>query len=80
MGDDKVVIPLKIPIFRKSYFHFNINAGGYFAMHALVFFRPRGHQIWVAHGRWFSPASLSTKTGRHDIAESGAKHQTFNQS
>ena len=21
-----------------------------------------------AHGRWFSPASFSTKTGRHDIA------------
>jgi hypothetical protein len=23
----------------------------------------------VAHGRWFSPASSRTKTGRHDIAE-----------
>jgi len=23
----------------------------------------------VAHGRWFSPASFTTKTGRHDIAE-----------
>jgi hypothetical protein len=23
----------------------------------------------VAHGRWFSPASSTTKTGRHDIAE-----------
>jgi hypothetical protein len=22
-----------------------------------------------AHGRWFSPASSTTKTGRHDIAE-----------
>ena len=23
----------------------------------------------LAHGRWFSPASFTTKTGRHDIAE-----------
>ena len=23
----------------------------------------------LAHGRWFSPASPTTKTGRHDIAE-----------
>jgi len=22
-----------------------------------------------AHGQWFSPASSTTKTGRHDIAE-----------
>jgi hypothetical protein len=32
----------------------------------------------LAHGRWFSPgtpASSTTKTGRHDIAESGNKHQ-----
>jgi len=37
----------------------------------------------LAHGRWFSPctpASSTTKTGRHDIAEkniseSGVKHQ-----
>ena len=31
----------------------------------------------LAHGRWFSPgtpASSTTKTGRHDIAESGVKH------
>ena len=28
-----------------------------------------------AHGRWFSPASSTTKIGRHNIAESGAKHQ-----
>ena len=31
-----------------------------------------------AHGRWFSPgtpASSTTKTGRHDIAESGVKTQ-----
>jgi hypothetical protein len=32
----------------------------------------------LAHGRWFSPgtpASSTTKTGRHDIAESGVKYQ-----
>ena len=31
----------------------------------------------LAHGRWFSPVTLAssiTKTGRHDIAESGIKH------
>jgi hypothetical protein len=28
---------------------------------------------------WFSPASSTTKTGRYDIAESGAKHQKSNQ-
>jgi hypothetical protein len=31
----------------------------------------------LVHGRWFSPgtlASSTTKTGRHDIAESGVKH------
>jgi hypothetical protein len=37
----------------------------------------------LAHGRWFSPASSTTKTGRHDIAEillKGAlKHQKSNQ-
>ena len=27
----------------------------------------------LAHGRWFSPASSTTKTGHHDIAESGVK-------
>jgi hypothetical protein len=32
----------------------------------------------LVHGRWFSPgspASSTTKTGRHDVAESGVKHQ-----
>ncbi len=29
----------------------------------------------LAHGRWFSPASSTAKTGRHDIAESDVKHQ-----
>ena len=34
----------------------------------------------LGQGRWFSPgtpASSSTKTGRHDIAERGVKHQQF---
>jgi hypothetical protein len=37
----------------------------------------------LAHSRWFSPgtpASSTTKTGRHEIAESGIKHQKSNQS
>jgi len=37
----------------------------------------------LAQGRWFSlgtSASSTTKTGRHDIAESGVKHQQINQS
>ena len=37
----------------------------------------------LAQGRWFSPASSTTKTGRHDIAEIllkvGLKHQKSNQ-
>ena len=36
----------------------------------------------LAHGWWFSPgtpASSANKTGRHDIAESGVKHQKSNQ-
>ena len=35
----------------------------------------------LVHGRWLSlgtPASSTTKTGRHDIAESGVKHQKSN--
>jgi hypothetical protein len=39
------------------------------------------HQL-LAHGRWFSPASSTTKTGRHDIAEIllkvALKHQKSN--
>ena len=34
----------------------------------------------LSQGRWFSlgtPTSSTTKTGRHDIAESGVKHQKF---
>jgi hypothetical protein len=34
----------------------------------------------LAHGGWFSPASSTTKTGRHDIAESGVKTPKVNQS
>jgi hypothetical protein len=37
----------------------------------------------LAHGWWFSPgtpASSTTKTGRHDIAESGIKTPKINQS
>jgi hypothetical protein len=36
----------------------------------------------LAHGRWFSPgtpASSTTKTAHHDIAESGVKHNKSNQ-
>jgi len=36
----------------------------------------------LADGRWFSPdtpASSTTKTGRHDIAESGVNIPKFNQ-
>jgi hypothetical protein len=39
-------------------------------------YKPITNTAWVrprlckfAHGRWFSPASSTTKTGRHDIAE-----------
>jgi hypothetical protein len=39
----------------------------------------------LAHGRWFSPASSTTKIGRHDIAEILLKvalkyQKSFNQS
>jgi len=37
----------------------------------------------LAHGRCFSPgtpASSTTKTGRHDITESGVKHKKINKS
>jgi hypothetical protein len=34
----------------------------------------------LAHGRWFSPASSTTKTGRHDIAEILLKAPKINQS
>jgi hypothetical protein len=33
--------------------------------------QPQSEKVYqlFAHGRWFSPASSTTKTGRHDIAE-----------
>ena len=43
--------------------------------------RDKVYQL-LAHSRWFSPgtaASSTTKTGRHDIAESDVKHQQSNQ-
>jgi hypothetical protein len=36
--------------------------------------------LLLAYGRWFSPgtpASSTTKTGRHDIAESGGKRKNI---
>jgi hypothetical protein len=34
----------------------------------------------LAHGQWFSPASSTTKIGRHDIAEKlNTKNQSINQ-
>jgi len=45
--------------------------------------QPQVYQL-LAHGRWFSPASSTTKTRRHDIAEIllkvALKHQKSNQS
>jgi hypothetical protein len=38
----------------------------YFIYFELVFW---GNTQLLVHGRWFSPASSTTKTGRHDIAE-----------
>ena len=32
----------------------------------------------LAHGRWCTPASSTTKTGRHNITESCVKHQNSN--
>jgi hypothetical protein len=37
--------------------------------HALIELLVSGVYQLVAQGRWFSPASSTTKTGRHDIAE-----------
>jgi hypothetical protein len=39
----------------------------------------KGYQL-LAHGRWFSPASSTNKTCRHDIAASGGKTPKINQS
>jgi len=43
-------------------------------MYIFSYLAAASHKVYqlVAHGRWFSPgtpASSSTKTGRHDIAE-----------
>ena len=45
----------------------------------ILFFTAVSDKVYqfLAHGWWFSlgtPASPTTKTGRHDIAESGIKH------
>ena len=45
--------------------------------------RDKAYQL-LTHGRWFSPASSTIKTSRHDIAEIllkvALKHQKINQS
>ena len=40
--------------------------------------RDKVYQL-LAHDRWFSRTSSTTKTGRHDIAEGGVKHNKSNQ-
>jgi hypothetical protein len=40
--------------------------------------RDKVYQL-LDHGRWFSSASSTTKTGRHDIAENGIKTPKSNQ-
>ena len=51
-------------------------------MHSTRSARDKVYQL-LAHGRWFSLASSTTKTGRHDIAEIllkvVLKHQKSNQ-
>jgi hypothetical protein len=41
---------------------------GFFHCLLLAVASDKAYQLF-AHGRWFSPASSTTKTGRHDIAE-----------
>ena len=48
-----------------SYFTFSL---GCFHCLLLAVASDKAYQLF-AHGRWFSPASSTTKTGRHDIAE-----------
>ena len=55
-------IRLHIPC---SYFTFSL---GFFHFLLLAVASDKAYQL-LAHGRWFSPASSTTKTGRHDIAE-----------
>jgi hypothetical protein len=49
----------------RSYFTFSL---GFFHLSLLAVASDKSYQL-LAHGRWFSPASSTTKTGRHDIAE-----------
>jgi hypothetical protein len=55
-------IRLHIP---RSYFTFSL---GFFHFLWLAVASDKAYQL-LAHGRWFSPASSTTKTGRHDIVE-----------
>ena len=48
-----------------SYFTFSL---GFFHCLLLAVASDKAYQL-LAQGRWFSPASSTTKTGRHDIAE-----------
>jgi hypothetical protein len=41
---------------------------GFFHFLLLAVASDKAYQL-LAHGRWFSPASSTTKTGRHDIVE-----------
>jgi hypothetical protein len=41
---------------------------GFFHFLLLAVASDKAYQL-LAHGRWFSPASSTTKTGHHDIAE-----------
>jgi hypothetical protein len=53
---------------------------GFFHFLLLAVASDKAYQL-LANGRWFSPASSTTKTGRHDIAEILLKvHQKSNQS
>jgi hypothetical protein len=48
----------------------------------LTYYYNKDLDLLILHGRWFSPstpASFATETGRHDIAESGVKHNKSNQ-
>ena len=57
-------IRLHIPC---SYFTFSLRFF-HFLLLALAVASDKAYQL-LAHGRWFSPVSSTTKTGRHDIAE-----------
>ena len=49
----------------RSYFTFSLR---FFPFLLLAVASDKAYQL-LAHGRWFSPASSTTKTGRHDIVE-----------